>query len=123
MTKGDVHVTLLDVGYVPGLRFNLFSLHAEIPKCSVTLDADGVHMLGRSLSFVSKDIGSYLEANRVTEDPITVAILVPEKIQHMNINDFHVSLAHSHVETLHETARTNENQGEVLVPFAGYSVA
>lgn len=35
-TQGGVHVKLLDVEHVPGLRFNLFSLHAVMPKCRVT---------------------------------------------------------------------------------------
>ena len=43
--QGDVQVKLLNVAYVPGVRFNLFSLHAVMPKCPVTLDADGAHML------------------------------------------------------------------------------
>ena len=43
---------LSDVSYVPRLRFNLISLHAVMPKCSVTLDADGAHTLGGSSSFV-----------------------------------------------------------------------
>ena len=37
---GDVQVKLLDVAYVPGVQFNVFSLHAVMPKCSVSLDAE-----------------------------------------------------------------------------------
>lgn len=46
--KGGVHAKLLDVAYVPGPRFNMCPLYAVMPKCSVILDIDGAHMLGRS---------------------------------------------------------------------------
>ena len=39
--QGDVQVKLLNVAYVPAVEFNLFSLHAIMPKCSVSLDAEG----------------------------------------------------------------------------------
>ena len=64
---GDVQVKLLNVAYVPGVRFNLFSLHAVMPKCSVSLDAEGVHMLDGVLSFLRRDAGSYVEAARVVD--------------------------------------------------------
>ena len=41
----DVQVKLLNVAYVPGVQLNLFSLHAAMPKCSVSLDVERVHML------------------------------------------------------------------------------
>ena len=59
--QGNVQVKLLNVAYVPGVRFNLFSLHAVTPKCSVLLDAEGVHMLDGVLSFLRRDAGSYVE--------------------------------------------------------------
>ena len=62
---GDVQVKLLNVAYVPGVQFNLFSLHAVMPKCSVSFDAEGVHMLDGVLSFMRRDAGSYVEATRV----------------------------------------------------------
>ena len=37
--QGDVQVKLLDVAHVPGVQFDLFSLHAVMPKCSVSLEA------------------------------------------------------------------------------------
>ena len=43
--QGDVQVKLLNVAYVPGVQFNLFSLHAVMPKCSVSLDAERVHWM------------------------------------------------------------------------------
>ena len=42
----DTHVRLTNVAYVPGVQFNLFSLHAVMSKCRVTMDTKGVHMLG-----------------------------------------------------------------------------
>ena len=38
--QSDVQITLLEVAYVPGAQFNLFSLHAVTPECSVSLDAE-----------------------------------------------------------------------------------
>ena len=53
--QGDVQVKLLNVAYVPAVQFNLFSLHAVMPKCSISLDAEGVHMLDGALSFLRRD--------------------------------------------------------------------
>ena len=122
--QGDVQVKLLDVAYVPGFRFNLFSLHAVMPKCSASLDAEGVHMLDGILSFLRRDAGSYVDANRVVETPIAAAILAPGKMRRIDINDDDVSLAHSHADTLREAARQMGVKafGE-LVPCAGCSEA
>ena len=87
------------------MKFNLFSLHAVMLKCTVTLDALGAHMLGESLYFVSRDTGHYVEATKVVEDPIAATVLVPGKMQLIDVNDLQVSLARSHGETLRETAR------------------
>ena len=103
--QGDVEVKLLDVAYVPGIRFNLFSLHAVMPKCPVTLNANGAHLLGGGLSFMRRDAGSYIQATRTVETPIAAAVLAPGKMRRIDINDLHVSLAHSHADTLRETAR------------------
>ena len=59
--QGDVQVKLQDVAYVPGVQFNLFSLHVVMPKCSVSLDAEGVHMLDGVMS-LRRDAGSHVEA-------------------------------------------------------------
>ena len=74
--QGDVQIKLLNVAYVPGVHFNMFSLHAVMPKCSVSLDAEGVHMLDGELSFMRRDTGSYVEATRVVETPIAAAVSV-----------------------------------------------
>ena len=94
---GDVQVKLLDVAYVPSVRFNLFSLHAVMPKCSVTLDADGAHMLDGDLSFMRRDTGSYVDVTRIAETPIAAAELTPGKMRGIDINHLHVSLSLIHI--------------------------
>ncbi|CAN0297573.1 unnamed protein product, partial [Scytosiphon promiscuus] len=123
--KGDVHVKLVNLAYVPGLQFNLFSLHAVTPTHGAILDGKGAHLLNGSLSFVRTDSGSYLRATRVNADAaIAAAVLAPGRMQHIDINDLHVSLAHSHAVTLRETARQMgiKVTGD-LVPCAGCSQA
>ena len=90
--QGDVRVKLLDVAYVPALQFNLFSLNAAMPKCSVSLDAEGVPMLDEVLSILRRDAGSFVEATRVVESPIAAAVMAPGKMRRIDINDLHVSL-------------------------------
>lgn len=101
----DVLIELLGVAYVPGVHVNLFSLHAIMPKRPVLFDADGVHMLDGDLSFMRRDAGSYVEAITIVETPIAAAVLAPGKMRRIDMNDLHVSLAHSHADTLLETAR------------------
>ena len=62
----DQRITLIDVAYVPGLRFNLYSLHAvQIPHLIVS-DASGTHIIGENLTFLRSSSGSYLRATRLT---------------------------------------------------------
>ena len=58
-----------------------------------------------NLSFMRRDAGSYVEATRIAETPIAAAVLAPGKMRGIDINDLHVSPAHSHADTLRETAR------------------
>ena len=102
---GDTHVRLTNVAYVPGVQFNLFSLHAVMSNCRVTIDTTGGYMLGGGVSFVRREAGSYSSATRITDPPMANAVLVPGKQQRIDINDLHVVLALSHAETLRETAR------------------
>ena len=53
-------------------------------------------MRGESLYFVSRDTCPYLETAKVIEDPLAATVLVPRKIQLIDINDLHISLAHFH---------------------------
>ena len=98
--QGDVQVKLLDLAYVPGVQLNLFSLNAIMPKCSVSLDAEGVNVLDGVLSFLRRDAGFFVEATRVVEISIATATLAPGKMRRIDINDLHVSLAHSHTDAL-----------------------
>ena len=96
---GDTHARLTNVAYIPGVQFNLFSFHAVISKCRVTVDTKGVHMLGGSVSFVRREAGSYCSATRITDSLMANAVLVPGKQQRIDINDLRVALPHSHAET------------------------
>ena len=113
-----------DMAYVPGVRFNLFALHAVVTKCPVTVDNEGVHILGGSVPFVRRESGPYCFATRITDPRIAKAVLVPGRQRCISINDLHVALVHSHAETLRETARQRGVKvvGE-LVPCAGCSAA
>ena len=51
------------------------------------------------------DAGSYVEANRIADAPIAAAVMAPGKMKRIDINDVHASHAHSHADTLRETAR------------------
>ena len=61
-------------------------------------------MLDGVFSFLRRCAGSYVEATRVVETPIATAVLAFGKRRIIDINDLHVSLAHSHADTLRETA-------------------
>ena len=62
-------------------------------------------MLDGLLSFLCREAGSYVEATRVIETPIAAPVLAPRTMRRIEVNGLHVSLAHSHVDTLRETAR------------------
>ena len=97
--QGVVQVKLLNVAYVPGVQFNLFSLHVVVMKFSVSLDAEGVHMLDRVRSLLRGDAGSFVEATRVVEASIATAVLAPGRMRRIDINDLHVSLPHFYADT------------------------
>ena len=59
--QGDVQLKPLDVAYVPGIPFNLFSLHAVMPVHKVTLNAEGARLRDGDLSFLHRDAGSIIE--------------------------------------------------------------
>ena len=60
--KSDQRITLIDVAYVPGLGFNMYSLHAVQRTHLIVSDASGTHIVGANLTFLRSSIGSYLRA-------------------------------------------------------------
>ena len=47
----DERITLIDVSYVTGLGFNLYSLHAVQRTHLIVSDASGTHIIGTILTF------------------------------------------------------------------------
>ena len=63
--KTDQRVTLIDVAYIPGLGFNLYSLH-DVQRTHLTVsDASGAHIRRANLTFPRSSSGSYLRATRL----------------------------------------------------------
>ena len=58
--KTDQTITLIDVTYVPGLVFNLYSLHAVQRTLLIVSDASETHIIGQNLAFPRSSSGSYL---------------------------------------------------------------
>ena len=55
--RSDEPVTMIDVSYVPGLKFNMFSFHKAQQTHVIILDAAGAHIMGKiSLSPVRKAV-------------------------------------------------------------------
>ena len=55
--RSDEPVTMIDVSYVPDLKFNLFSFHKAQQTHVIILDAAGAHIMGKiSLSPVRKAV-------------------------------------------------------------------
>ena len=63
--KADQRITLIDVSFVPGLGFNLYSLHTVQRTHLVVSDASGTHIIGDNLTFPRSSSGSYLRATRL----------------------------------------------------------
>ena len=103
--KSDVQVRLLNVAYVCGVNLILFSLLAVTQMHEFTLNLEGVHLLGGDLTFPCRAAGFYVEASRIADAPIVAGVVAPEKMMRIDVNDLHVSYAHSHADTLCETAR------------------
>ena len=95
-----------------------------VTKRPVTVDNEGVHILGGRVPFVRRESGSCCFATRLTDPRIANAVSVPGRQQCININYLHVALVHSYAGTLRETARQRGVKvvGE-LVPCAGCSAA
>ena len=56
---------MIDVAYIPSLRFNLYSLHAVQRTRLVVSDASGTHIIRANLKFPRSSSGSYLRATRL----------------------------------------------------------
>ena len=63
--KTDQKITLIDVVYVSGLGFNLYSLHAVQRTHLVVSDASGTHIIGANLTLPRSSSGSHLRATRL----------------------------------------------------------
>ena len=63
--KTGQRITLIDVAYVPGLVFNLYSLHAVQRTHPIVWDAFGTHIVGTNRTFLRSSSGSYLRATRL----------------------------------------------------------
>ena len=63
--KSDQRITLIDVAYVPGLGFNLYSLHVVQRTHLIVSDASGTHIIGANLTFPRSNSESYLRATRL----------------------------------------------------------
>ena len=63
--KTDQRITLIDVAYVPGLGFNLCSLHAVQRTQLIVSDASVTHIIRANLTFPRSSSGSYLRATQL----------------------------------------------------------
>ena len=63
--KTDQRIAFIDVAYVPGLGFNMYSLHAVQRTHLIVSDASGTHIIGINLTFPRSSSGSYLLATRL----------------------------------------------------------
>ena len=68
--RSDEPVTMIDVSYVPDLKFNMFSFHKAQQMHVIILDAAGAHIMGKNLTFSCEKGESYLRATRL--EPGTV---------------------------------------------------
>ena len=59
-------ITMIDVSYVPDLKFNLFSFHKAQQTHVIFLDAGGAHIMEKNITFPCEKGGSYLSATRLT---------------------------------------------------------
>ena len=57
-------ITMTDVSYVPGFKFNLFSFHKAQQTHVIILEVAGARIMGENLTFPCEKGGSYLRATR-----------------------------------------------------------
>ena len=61
--RSDEPIAMIDVSYVPDLKFNLF--HKAQQTHVIILDAPGAHIMGKNLTFPCEKGGLYLRATRL----------------------------------------------------------
>ena len=64
--RSDEPITMIDVSYVPDLKFNLFSFYKAQQTHVIILDAAGAHIMRKNITFPCEKGGSYLRATRLT---------------------------------------------------------
>ena len=77
--RSDEPVTIIDVSYVPDLKFNLFSFHKAQQTHIIILDAAGAHIMGKNLTFPCEKGGSYLRATRLAAGTVGANRLVTNR--------------------------------------------
>ena len=63
--RSEEQITLIDVSYVPGLNFNLFSFRKAQQTLVIILDAAGGHIMGNNFTFPCEKSGSYSRVTRL----------------------------------------------------------
>ena len=63
--KTDQRITLIDVAYIPGLVFNLYSLHAVQRTYLIVAGAFGTHIVRTNLTFPRSSSGLYWRVTRL----------------------------------------------------------
>ena len=64
-SRTDARNTLRDVSYVPGLGFNLYSLHAVQRTNVIISDAAGIHVVGSGITFLRGNRRSCVRGSRL----------------------------------------------------------
>ena len=62
--RSEERITLCDVSFVTGLKFNIFLFHKAQQTDVIILDAAGAHIMGENPTFFCDKSGSYLRATR-----------------------------------------------------------
>ena len=58
--SSEEQITLIDVSYVPDLKFNIFMFHKVQQTHVITLDAAGAHIMEKNITIPCEKSGSYL---------------------------------------------------------------
>jgi len=100
----DQRTTLTDVSYIPGLGFNLYSVHAVSRTNLVLFDPLGAYVIGTKITFPRSDNGvTRLPIRTVGEKRKLNEVCSTDLLKHgrtVDISHLHVSLGHVHDEIL-----------------------